>query len=176
VQASVQRGLTLDEAKAQVALSNQTAGLTAGYMSQLGLAGLGYSNQAILQNTAEANQQLGFMNSVMMPYPNAGMYGQLAQGYGALQAANAANARLGMRSGSGALPYGQTGMTFPNDIFSNTIQAQSGAGGGYTPQTYNGQVAPYPSYTSGIYNQAPSNEYSGGMDEYTGGLDMGAYS
>lgn len=60
VTSSVGRGLALDKAKADIALSNQLAQLKAGYMSQLGLAGLNYRNQAAMQNTALMGQQLGY--------------------------------------------------------------------------------------------------------------------
>jgi len=74
VQASLQRGLTLDEQKAQVALANQQAQLTAGYRSQLGLAGLGYQASAIQQNSALANQQLQSMANWQIPYPSPGPF------------------------------------------------------------------------------------------------------
>ncbi len=74
VQQSVQRGNLLDEQKAQIGLSNQMAQLTAGYQSSLGLAGLNQANQSNMQRTALGSQQLGFMNSVNAPYPNAQAY------------------------------------------------------------------------------------------------------
>ncbi len=52
---SVNRGLLLDKSKADIALSNSTAQLMAGYQSQLGLAGLGFAGQAAQQNTAQQN-------------------------------------------------------------------------------------------------------------------------
>lgn len=89
IQQSTDRGLMLDKQKANVALANQQAQLTAGYQSNLGLAGLNYQNQSTLQNSAQNDQQLGWMNSVNAPYPNSGLYAQLAQQYGAAQQANA---------------------------------------------------------------------------------------
>ena len=64
VRGSMQRGLTLDEQKAQIALANQMAQLTAGYQSQLGLAGLNYRGQAAAQNTALSGQMLGQMGQM----------------------------------------------------------------------------------------------------------------
>jgi hypothetical protein len=90
VQDAVNRGLTLDEQKAGVALSNQMAQLQAGYQSQLGGAALNYQNQAAMQNTALAGQQLGFMAGVQIPYPSASAYGSLASGLAGLQAARGA--------------------------------------------------------------------------------------
>jgi hypothetical protein len=79
VQQSVQAGLGLQKNKADIALSNQMAQLKAGYQAETGMAGLGYANQANQQNTQLGLNQLGFMNSVQMQYPNAQSYQQLAQ-------------------------------------------------------------------------------------------------
>lgn len=75
VTSSVQRGIDLDKAKAGNNLANQMAGLSAGYQSQIG------------------GQQLGFLNSIQAPYPNAALYGQLAQQWGAAQQSNANRAQ-----------------------------------------------------------------------------------
>lgn len=83
VRSSVMRGLGLDEAKANIDLSNKLAQTRAGFRSNLGLAGLNYQNQANVQNTALAGRQLDWMNSVNANYPNAGMYSQLASMMGA---------------------------------------------------------------------------------------------
>jgi len=98
---SVQRGQQLDYQKAQVGLSNQLAQLTAGYQSSLGLAGLNYANQANMQNTALGSQQLGFMNSVNSPYPNASAYADRS-----LQAQTLALAQRGMNRGMGNMSGG----------------------------------------------------------------------
>jgi len=87
VAASVQRGLVADREKANVNLANQLAQLSAGYQSQLGLAGLGYTGNAVAANTALGVKQLDWMNSVNSPYPNASAYAQLAQQQGAAQQA-----------------------------------------------------------------------------------------
>ncbi len=114
VQNAVDRGLALDNSKANIALSNQTAQLQAGYRSQLGLAGLNYGNQANMQNTALAGQQLGFMNSVNSPYPNAAAYAALAQqrgmiGRGAPAGAGAAAGLLGARGMGTQISGGTSG-------------------------------------------------------------------
>ena len=137
VQQSVQRGLTLDEQKAQVALANQQAQLTAGYQSNLGLAGLNWQQQALGQNTGLGVQQLNWMNSVNATYPNAGMYAQLAQGYGAMQAAQQARGMLGGGSGLTGT-YGATGFTPPT--YPQSVQA---SGGGMTPGTGAAASSPY---------------------------------
>lgn len=93
VLSSVQRGNQLDKSKADVALANQIAQLTAGYQSQLGGAGLNYANQANMQNAAQQNQQLNWMNSIQAQYPNAQGYSQLYQQQGAIGQANADRAQ-----------------------------------------------------------------------------------
>lgn len=139
---SVQHGLMLDKQKADISLANQIAGLQAGYQSNIGLAGLNFGNQANMQNTALANQQLGWMNSVNAPYPNAGMYGQLAQQYGASQQQNrlfdalsAARGGGGGQRGIGIGSYVPAGGGFPqrND-FGGSVSAALGGGG---PGAYN---------------------------------------
>lgn len=79
VRNSVQRGLTLDKQKADIALSNQMAQLRAGYQSQAELARLGYLNSAQQQNLGLLGQQLGFQGN----YLNA--QNQLGLGYSQLQ-------------------------------------------------------------------------------------------
>lgn len=83
----MQRGINLDEQRAQTDLANQLAQLRAGYQSQLGLAGLGYRGAAEQASNAQANRQLDWMNSVESAYPDAGAYGSLlAQRGAAVQA------------------------------------------------------------------------------------------
>jgi hypothetical protein len=83
VQGSMQRGVAYDQARASTDLANQIAQTTAGFQSQLGQAGLGYRERMIQQNDADAMAQLNWMNSVNAAYPDAGMYSQLAQQFGA---------------------------------------------------------------------------------------------
>lgn len=116
VRDSVQRGLSLDNAKANIALTNQTQQLTAGYQSQLGLAGLSYGGQAVRENTALANQQLQWQNSVNAPYPNAQLYSQLAMQRGAVR-----------QGSSGAMPMG-----------GSTAGGSSGANGYFRPGAVSG--------------------------------------
>jgi hypothetical protein len=165
VQQSVQSGLTGQYAQAQTAARNQFAQLQAGYQSQLGLAGLNYANQAIMQNTAEANQQLGFMNSVMMPYPNAGMYGQLAQGYGMLQAAMLGKGMLGGRGAIGSPTFGPTGGYQPYN--QPSVLAESGGGGGgiFPSMTMPGA----PTFSPTVGNYYGGGDFAEkGADNFTG--------
>jgi hypothetical protein len=123
---SVQRGQQLDYQKANVALSNQMAQLTAGYQSSLGLAGLNYQNQANMQNTALGSQQLGFMNSVNSPYPNAQAYNDYA-----LQQKTLALAQQGLGSrGLGGLGGGVNMGSVGNGTWAGLGGALGGAGKG----------------------------------------------
>lgn len=56
---SIQRGLSLDKWKAQIALANQLAQLGAGYTAQMGMSGL-------QQQGAFQQQQLGYGNQMAM--------------------------------------------------------------------------------------------------------------
>lgn len=86
VASSVQRGLTLDRAKAENDLADRLAGTKAGYQAQLGQAGLSYQERALADRTGLGLQQLGWMNTVSAPYPDAGQYQQLAALYGQMEA------------------------------------------------------------------------------------------
>ena len=60
VTSSVGRGYALDQSKAQNDLADQLRNQVAGYQSQLGLAGLGFRDQAGRQNTALQGARLGY--------------------------------------------------------------------------------------------------------------------
>jgi hypothetical protein len=116
VQQSVQRGLLLDKSKADVALSNQMAQLTAGYRAQLG------------------QSQLGWMNSISAPYPNAQAYGQLALQQGYASRANQLYGQVprGLGLGGGG---GGGGTTFGK----GQVPGEAGMGGAVSPVTYGAQ-------------------------------------
>lgn len=103
VLSSVNRGLTLDEQKAQVALSNQQAQLQAGYLSSIGLAGLGYQGQATQANTALGAQGLSAQQA------GVGVESQLYGGYaGAVNQQQALAQQLQL--GQGQLRLGASGL------------------------------------------------------------------
>ncbi len=87
---SVQRGVALDEGRAQGALGEQLAQLRAGYQSQLGQAGLNQRQRATDQQAGIAGDQLRWLNTINAPYPDARMYSQLAQQYGQAAGGDAA--------------------------------------------------------------------------------------
>lgn len=75
---------------ANAATNSQFAQLEAGYMAQLGSAGIqayqqanqqaaGYTAQGIQAQTGIGLQQLGFMAGIQIPYPNASAYSQALQ-------------------------------------------------------------------------------------------------
>ena len=135
IQASVDRGLSLDESKAQTANQNQFAQTQAGYQSQLGLAGLSYQNQAVQQNTGLAQNQLSFMNSVNAGYPNPAAYPAkqaTLQGGGASQASYG----IGAPDMSTVMPTSMPGYAGGAAAFSSP----SGAG-------YNPALSPSNNYT-----------------------------
>lgn len=78
VRTSMERGLTLDEAKAGNQLAEALAKMRAGYRTQIGLGGLGAKERMAQAVAAQGGSQLEWMNSIDMPYPDAGAYGQLA--------------------------------------------------------------------------------------------------
>lgn len=139
VQSSVARGLGLDQAFAGNALEEQVARQRADYASRLGLSGLDYANTANMQNTAQANNQLGWMNSVMSPYPDANMYSQLAQQYGMTAEAAKWRDQLTRNRYPGNPPAGSTlsgvyGTHFPTGFSGGEpgggVQLGAGSGGG----------------------------------------------
>lgn len=74
VQSSINRGLTLDAQKAQIALSNQMAQLRAGYTAQIGQAQLGSAQQAVGMETQLTGGALGHIGQ-QYQMPQAGAYG-----------------------------------------------------------------------------------------------------
>jgi hypothetical protein len=77
--------------KAFGSLGAQLAQTGAGYLGNIGMAGLNYANQAAMQNTGLASQQLNWMNSVNAPPPSAAPYMQAAGMAGQFAQANATN-------------------------------------------------------------------------------------
>lgn len=115
---SAQSMASLNNQKANVALSNQTAQLNAGYQAQLGLAGAGYAGQANSQNTQLGQNALNWMNTVSSPYPNVRDWQNTAQMQGAA---------AGYKPPTGYNPARAPG--YP-PVTSPTGQRQGGGGGG----------------------------------------------
>ena len=173
VQDSIQRGLALDKAKADVALSNQTAQLQAGYRSQLGMAGLGYRNLAQQQRAALQNQQLGFMGSVQAQYPDAGLYAQMLSqqrgmaagmfGPGSYVTHEQPASQAGRDMlGSNALSLGGYGGMTPEQNYSMSI-----GGGSYGPGTGVGSPIFKSQPEANPWEFAPGSEYANPVAGYT---------
>lgn len=96
---SAARGVTADAANAQTAVKNQFAQLKAGYMSQLGLAGLNWQAQAMNANTALGVDQLRTMANIQAPYPNAGAYMNAMQGQMGMRGTPTPNGPMGGGAG-----------------------------------------------------------------------------
>lgn len=118
-----QRGITLDEARARNKLAEDLGQMKAGYQQQIGDAAQQYRNAAIQQNANLALQQLGFMNSVTAPYPDAGLYANIANMLGQAKQASA-DRRTAM--GLGAMNMGAAGGGLPSISSPRPI-------GGYAP-------------------------------------------
>ncbi len=164
VRDSVNRGLSLDKAKADIALSNQTAQLQAGYQSQLGLAGLGQQSAAAAQNAALGGRQLDWMNTVSAQYPNAQEYNALFAQHGAAQQAAQDRAALqkASRGGGASVGGGIGGATgFRNSPARSMDYHPYGAGNIGVQSSFTGgfggpPATIYPSYGMGIQQQWPA--------------------
>lgn len=159
---SVQRGLSLDHAKANIQLSNQMAQLMANYQVSIGQAGLNYANQANQQRTALSQDQLRFMNSVNSPYPDARRYQELAQQKGAVRAG------LGGAGAGGGGGMRGNGMSRGSGL---------GGGGGRHPTTFAGTGAPFRGDAQLATNTTPA--YRGReqtLGESSFGGDSGYYT
>lgn len=154
---SIERGISLDEQKAYTQLADTLANTRAGYMSNVGLAGLGFRGQAAqavagqqsrglgfqeaaaARNTGLAEDQLQWMNSVSAGYPNAGMYAGLAQQFGAIGQANADRAAIAAEAAAGRAAADRFAGFRPSNP-SVPPQSAGGyvpAGGGFTGPTPN---------------------------------------
>ena len=79
VQSAVNRGLSLDRAKAELGAQNQLQQNIANYQTQIGMGKLGFQGNAIGANTSLGVKQLDWMDSIKAPYPDAGAYMKLAE-------------------------------------------------------------------------------------------------
>lgn len=120
VQGAMQRGLTLDESKAETDLSNKFAQTAAQYQSQLGLAGLGYRGNALKDQQALQQAQLGYMGQWGMKQAD------LALGYAGLNEQEQARLMRGYGGGGGG-----------------------GGGGSKSSGAYPGAYGSHPVYSTG---------------------------
>lgn len=101
VAGNMMRGVEMDRARAITDSQNRFAQLGANYASQIGQARLGAQQQGIGLGANLGQAQLGALERVNAPYPDAGLYANLAQMYGAQ--------RQQQRANQGAYPMIQAG-------------------------------------------------------------------
>ncbi len=147
VRDSLQRGNLLDKQKADIALSNSTAQLTAGYQSQLGLAALGFAGQANQQNTAQQNAIASARAGYGAQTGMANVAAQQNIGMNAIQAQQ----NLGQNNIAAQQGIGQAGLASRQNLGQNALNFGQQAIGANTNLTenqlgfLNSIQAPYPS-------------------------------
>ncbi len=178
VQQSTQRGLSLDEQKAQVALANQMAQLFSGYRSSLGLASLNYANQANAQNAALGAQQLGFMGSVQANYPSAQAYASTAAGIRAQQEAQKNRALIrplgGGVGGASGVDFGGGAPRLPRGVPGASSGYQGGGGYGIGGGGGGGGSNPYAFMPPGGWEPTPDFNFPEPAN-WAGGDEAGGY-
>ena len=145
-----QRAVEMDRQRAITNSQGQFAQLGAGYLGQMAQGASQIGQQGAQAQAGLGQAQLNQLNSVQAPYPNAQMYGQLAQMYGATQQANANRAmqqqalnQAGARQpvGSGAMgnqlsPFSGPQMNGYNSTGSSGGGGFVGGGGFFSPSPY----------------------------------------
>ena len=176
---SMQRGLTLDSQKAQIALANQIAQLYAGYQSQLGGAGLQAQLQGAGLQAQSGNVLTGALAGYRFPFPNypPNVGTSTQQGYSS----------GGSRGGGLGGAFSSPGLGYTDPGYGN-VQFSWGAGGppaDLPPEiVYGGDVGggysndPFSSsgsYLAGGISEAPINQ--GYADPYSGygGTDFSGF-
>lgn len=152
VASSVQRGLTLDSQKAQVALANQMAQLQAGYQAQLGSAGLQAQSQGLGLQAQGSNVQQGVLGGQHLPFPNYPPGGRTTTqqqqggggggGMGGGPGKSGSNGYWAQGGGTGAPPQTSFGGGMPNPYGYNSATSLGGNQGG-NPFNVGGVADPY---------------------------------
>lgn len=180
VQQNMQRGIALDQARATTASQNQFAQLQAGYGSQITGQALQAQQQGAQTQANLGQNQLNFGASVSAPYPNAGLYGQLAQMYGAQneqnknralqqQALNQAGARQPVAAGS----VGNQLAPFSGPQMGGYGGGSGGYGAGDSSFMFgqSGTPATVPGSPTGFFNP---DSYPGDSNDYYSMASQGA--
>lgn len=164
VQQNMQRAIALDRERARTNSQNQFAQLEASYMDRIGQNFINSQENAAAARTALGSEQARFGASVQAPYPNAGMYSQMAQMYGA-QAAQAGGQEnpysffTGGGGGGGGYTVGPSsgGMRPPGNPGLNFHRPQGGGGGIFGGGSWGG----------GSFSPTPADwGFSGGGQTY----------
>jgi hypothetical protein len=150
--------LQYDYSKAMTNSAAQFGQLNANYMSQIGLAGLGYQDSSTQGITNTANRELDWMNSVSVPYPDPYAYAAMNEKAGAVSAGSGSYKMPPMNSGyagastGGASPKNPMNSSFGNQGSYYTTSSGGGTPGYYgTPQTGGSQTL----YPSSGYEEIP---------------------
>lgn len=178
VQQSVMRGLAQDRTKEFTRSRGEYSQLLANAQSQLGLAGLSAQERGNAMLSGIQGRTLDWMNSVMAPYPDAGMYASLASQLAANRLPGGLPGMPGPARGGGpvggyAPPMSSSGMDATGLTYGgyNMLDAggggyASGLGGGYSPVSADMS-------SSGFYNPYSENFFGGanlsGADVGSGG-------
>lgn len=185
IQTSVNRGVETDRQRALLENDESIAKIMADYMSGLGTNTLKSQQEGLDRVSGLGLRQLDFMNSVNAKYPDAGLYGQLAQlagaahgagggAYGGGSFAGAPAPKVGYVPGGGNY-YGGGGYAPP---------AGTGGGGGLMGGGFGGGASwntPDPAYAygggggweSGVGDPYSYNDFAGyGSNAYGGGGDF----
>lgn len=175
IQMSLQRGVESDRQRALTQLSDDQAKMLGDYMSQLGLAGLKNQSEGLGGATGLVLSQLGWMNSMNAAYPDAGLYGQLAQMSAMGQGGPNRNPGYGFGGGSFAGvpgPSQQLGyVPGPGPTYGSGFAPQSAPSGGQPYWMANLGGGENWNVPNGSYAAAPAGGMAGGlMGDFYGGM------
>ncbi len=171
VQSAIQRGIENDRQRALTGSQNQFAQLGAGYASALGQAGLQSQQQGANLGANLGQAQLGMLERVNVPYPNAQMYSQLAQMYGSNLQRQQDQARLGQLTGNNGMTFtgaGGGGVGGGRNGFGPAPGPSMSWGGGgstFSPQGYSAG-----GFTSGYRSPTQAPSAYGGPSSYEADL------
>lgn len=177
VTTSAARGLQYDYQKVLGQNAANFGQLNANYMTQIGMGQLGYQNDSTQQIVNTAYNDLNWMNSISVPYPDAYAYAQLNQQAGATSAGKPSPYNYAPQSpGGGSVsmpkpPVSPSPGAYP--------QQQGSGGGGYTAPMYTNQGYNYGSSADSLAGDAAAYGAYGagvGASMYGGGEDYGQSS
>lgn len=136
---TMQRGVEFDRNRAETYANNQFAKSIADVRSGLGTQQLQSRYDTTMANAALGQNLLQWQNTINAPYPDVGLYAQLAQMYGQQQPGN--TGQIGSGTGVGGVP--QIGVPGPQLGYHGFTKPQSAAfytGGGtdYDPGPQSG--------------------------------------
>ena len=162
VQQNMQRAIALDRARAVTDSENRFAQLGANYASQIGGDRLRSQQQGIGLGAQLGQAQLGMLERVNAGYPDAGMYGSLAQMYGSQ--AEADKNRRAQQDALNAASRGQfssAGTSSPASPFGSRPLSNAGYSG-YSGGMGSGNIGGYGGGFGYVPAYEPAIAYNGG--------------